>query len=574
MVVNKGNLIVFEGVDGVGKSTLANRLVDHLTQMKLTSEYRSFPGAAVGTLGHLVYELHHEPQKYGISQLNPLSLQIMHIAAHIDSISNQIKPSLERGTTIVLDRYWWSTLVYGKAAGIKEKQLRKILKTEMDEWRPIVPSAIFLVTRAASFRLESEAIVREKWERINQAYKEFALNEQHDAPVYIIDNSSTIEGALNEVISVLQGIVADALPLPSNNADQQPQLKSVQLPLILDSSVKPQSASLVVHSKIAPAKPTEVFDTYWKFAAERQEIFYRRIQGDRPPWTGDPILASYRFTNAYRASDRVSQYLIRNVIYSCDTSVQNTFFRILLFKIFNKIETWELLLKQLEEISYSDYSFDHYDSILTNALEQGQTIFSAAYIMPSGNTSYGYARKHRNYLRLLETLMRDRVPEQISEMRLMRNAFECLRSYPMMGDFLAYQFVIDINYSNITNFSEMEFVIPGPGAKDGIRKCFSELGGLNEADIIRVVTERQSEEFSRLGINFRTLWGRNLQLIDCQNLFCEVDKYSRVAHPDIQGISGRTRIKQKYQNFRIPNSPWYPPKWGINHLIENMGDDA
>jgi hypothetical protein len=51
-------------------------------------------------------------------------------------------------------------------------------------------------------------------------------------------------------------------------------------------------------------RPSKVFDTYWRFAAERQEIFFRRIAGAPPPWTADPILREFKFTNAYRASDR------------------------------------------------------------------------------------------------------------------------------------------------------------------------------------------------------------------------------------------------------------------------------
>src|SRR5262249_17357294 len=126
-------------------------------------------------------------------------------------------------------------------------------------------------------------------------------------------------------------------------------------------------------------------------------------------------------------------------------------------------------------------------------------------------------------------------------------AFELIRSYAMIGDFLAYQYITDLNYSTLCNFSEMEFVVPGPGSKDGIRKCFQSLGGLSEADIIRWSTEHQEQEFTRLGIGFRSLWGRALQLIDSQNLFCEVDKYARLAHPGVKGISGRTRIKQAYR---------------------------
>ena len=53
-------------------------------------------------------------------------------------------------------------------------------------------------------------------------------------------------------------------------------------------------------------------------AVERQRVFYRRLERCPPPWTEDPVLLGNKFTNAYRASDRVSQYLIRRVIYRDD----------------------------------------------------------------------------------------------------------------------------------------------------------------------------------------------------------------------------------------------------------------
>ena len=94
--------------------------------------------------------------------------------------------------------------------------------------------------------------------------------------------------------------------------------------------------------KLSPAKPTIVYDTYWKFAVARQEIFFKRFHRERPPWTTDVILSKHKFTNAYRASDRVSQYLIRNVIYGVeDQHLEEIFFRIILFKLFNKIESVE-----------------------------------------------------------------------------------------------------------------------------------------------------------------------------------------------------------------------------------------
>lgn len=312
------------------------------------------------------------------------------------------------------------------------------------------------------------------------------------------------------------------------------------------------------------ARPSHVFDTYWRFAAERQAVFFRRLLGAAYPWTSDPVLQAHRFTNAYRAADRVSQYLIRNVIYDGPQTAQELFFRILLFKIFNRIDTWELLGKSFGQVSFAEYSFKRYDAVLSSAISSGVRIYSPAYIMPACRD--GEARKHRSHLKLLERMMSDHVPERLRDCLSMESGFSLLRSYPMIGDFLACQFITDLNYSTLTDFSEMDFVVPGPGAKDGIRKCFRDTGHLTEADIIRLMVDIQEEQFARLGLRFRSLWGRRLQLIDCQNLFCEVAKYARCVHPDVAGIGGRTRIKQRFRINCEPIRYWYPPKWGINHL--------
>ena len=55
---------------------------------------------------------------------------------------------------------------------------------------------------------------------------------------------------------------------------------------------------------------TPVFDTYWRFAAKRQHLYLARLRKEPEPWTPDPILRSYRFTNVFRVADRVSQYLL------------------------------------------------------------------------------------------------------------------------------------------------------------------------------------------------------------------------------------------------------------------------
>ena len=310
-----------------------------------------------------------------------------------------------------------------------------------------------------------------------------------------------------------------------------------------------------------PPRPTTVFDTYWRFAAERQRIFFLRAKAEPPPWTDDPILQRYKFTNAYRASDRVSQYLIREVIYDAERDFTDTFFRIILFKIFNRIETWQALERAIGDLSVADFDPLRLGAILEGELAAGRCIYSGAYIMPTGGRRQ---RKHRLHLELLASMVQDRLPDRIASCNSMGEAFEALLAYPTVGPFLAYQWVTDLNYAAHLNFEEMEFVMPGPGARDGIRKCFMDLGDWTEADLIRWVADEQEQQFERLDIEFSSLWGRRLQLIDCQSLFCEVDKYARVKHPEVIGRSGRRRIKQVFRVDTRPIEYLYPPKWRLS----------
>lgn len=338
------------------------------------------------------------------------------------------------------------------------------------------------------------------------------------------------------------------------------------------SERKEKTSSLSIHIALSPAKVSEVYDSYWKFAALRQDVFFNRFHGRPAPWSDDPVLTDYKFTNAYRAADRVSQYLINKVIYNeaYSSEPREVLFRILLFKLFNKIQTWELLSDEFGPLTYEDYSFKHYDRILSEAMDAKETIYSAAYIMPSGGSFFGLKRKHSNHLKLIEKMLDEQVHEKLMSASKMQQAYETIKSYPGLGDFLAYQLTVDVNYSTLTSFSESSFVVPGPGAKGGISKCFLDTGGLNNVELIKMMTDRQELEFKRLELDFKDLWGRPLQLIDCQNLFCEVDKYARVVHPEIKGKSDRVRIKQKFKSTAQAIEYGFPPKWGINERINGL----
>jgi hypothetical protein len=288
------------------------------------------------------------------------------------------------------------------------------------------------------------------------------------------------------------------------------------------------------------------------------------LKGIHDKITEDEVIRTYKFTNVYRCCDRVSQYLIRKVIYAEKFNTKDSFLRIIFFKLFNKIETWELLEQKFGVISEENFCLKKYKQFLDVEMNNGRVLYSNAYMMASGCQEFRVSRKHHAHLLLIEKMMKNNLPEKVQQCKNMGQAYELLLSYPLIGKFLAYQYITDINYSEITDFSECEFTVPGPGARDGIRKCFTSLGGVTESEIIKILTDRQEYEFERLNLDFKNLGGRPLQYIDIQNIFCETDKYCRVVHPEINGISGRTKIKQL---FKINNNSidfFFPPKWKIH----------
>lgn len=326
-------------------------------------------------------------------------------------------------------------------------------------------------------------------------------------------------------------------------------------------------------------KPTEVYDSYWHFAAERLAIYYRKQDASEGPWTENPVLRTYRFTNSYRAADRVSQYLIREVQYlpARSEAPAELFFRTLLFKLFNRIETWEAIEASVGPVEWRAGILEKIEPVLDGLMRHGRRIYSAAYIMPAPRL--GGVRKHANHLALLQQMMDDRLADRLRQAPDLATAYQMLLRYSGLGPFLAFQYAIDLNYSELLNFAESEFVVAGPGAIDGISKCFSDYRRYRPEEIIRAMVERQSSEFERLGLEFPGLHGRPLQPIDCQNLFCEVSKYARVAHPNVAGVSGRQRIKQGYRpSGRAAPVPMYPPKWGlataVGHLLPRMAQPA
>ena len=188
-----GRLFVFEGSDGAGKTTIIAEVKKRLHAVGQNCVQFSFPGKEPGTLGSHIYELHHQPAQFGIERLSALSLQILHVAAHVDMIERRILPVIREGKTVLLDRYWWSTWVYGIAAGVPMAQLEMVLSVEHLVWQGVTPTALFLISRSSTSDPLDTA----------QIYQKLLEQESDKYSVVSIRNEDTIDLIVDEILKTI-----------------------------------------------------------------------------------------------------------------------------------------------------------------------------------------------------------------------------------------------------------------------------------------------------------------------------------------------------------------------------------
>ena len=121
------------------------------------------------------------------------AMQLLLTAAHIETIETKILPALAASRTVVLDRFWWSTWVYGTASGLSSETLRRLLAVEDLAWGGIVPTMLFLITRRKR--------AKEGNDRLTSLYRSLARREASRGvyPISLLRNDGSIDGAVRTI---------------------------------------------------------------------------------------------------------------------------------------------------------------------------------------------------------------------------------------------------------------------------------------------------------------------------------------------------------------------------------------
>ena len=183
-------LINLEGIDGCGKSTQSQFLMDKFESDSEKTILLKEP--TNGKYGQKLWEM--LSGKIEATTEEILELFVLDRKEHVNQ---KIKPALDDGMIVLMDRYYYSTMAYQAAAGIDVDRIRRD-----NEFAP-KPDIVLIFDLPADLamkrvRSHSVADVFEKEEHLEKVRKAY-LNLEDDSLVQIIDATRTPEVIFDEV---------------------------------------------------------------------------------------------------------------------------------------------------------------------------------------------------------------------------------------------------------------------------------------------------------------------------------------------------------------------------------------
>ncbi|CAE6405127.1 unnamed protein product [Rhizoctonia solani] len=320
-------------------------------------------------------------------------------------------------------------------------------------------------------------------------------------------------------------------------------------------SPTPGTNFVVIAGVRLPVSP--MLDTMFEWIHQRHELFLRRLEGHPPPWTEDPILRNHRFTNVSRTYDRATQFLINRVVNVGDQTHEELFFRTVLFRMFNRISTYEYLERRCGPLTIANFNIPRWSGALTRLQNEGNSLYTGAYQINWPNFGAETANKpsHEKHFILIKHMLDDGLPEKMRKYTRLHDAFESILVYPSCGQFISYQLALDLNMLPEVNYDQDTWAPIGPGSMRGLLKMFGPRVKGIENEAMLYLLSIQDQHWRRLEVDMNQpihgpgLCPPRIGLPEIEHGLCEVDKYSRMKHPEIKLGGGKVprTIKHRFK---------------------------
>jgi dTMP kinase len=220
-----GALIVVEGIDGAGSTTQAEMLVAWLGRVGVPAAFTSEPSK--GPIGATLRQ--HLARKIELS--GPQAEALAFAADRMDHVTSEIVPALARGTTVVADRYYLSSLAYQALAC----DLAWLCEINGFAIRPDLTVFLAVPVDVGVARFSGRA-TRERFEedraqlgRIAGAYEAAIARLREDGEdLQVVDGSRSADEVHAQVVRLAVGVLAPRYPnlLLAADAGEQPPARS------------------------------------------------------------------------------------------------------------------------------------------------------------------------------------------------------------------------------------------------------------------------------------------------------------------------------------------------------------
>ena len=282
---------------------------------------------------------------------------------------------------------------------------------------------------------------------------------------------------------------------------------------------------------------------FWKCMEERHNIYKKRLAGDPPPWTEDPIYQQFKFTNICRELDIGTKFVTQRIDKYAECQ-KSYLFNVMAYRLFNKIETLDFIYKnyQFGVVTHDNYCKDSVEE-LVRMYGETESVWTNAFIVTGFSNLPKEWDKIKRVCHALD-LLADNICDEDTDFKTLEEAYKWVKKQLGFGEFLAYQTIIDLSYGDWYSFCEDQFVICGPGCKRGLDRLFPhyEVAKYGYESLNFWLRDNQYAFYEDYGIDYKTLFDDReypyLTVMSVENLLCEFSKYMKAHNKE-----GRPRNK-------------------------------
>ncbi len=196
----RGKFIVFEGLDASGKETQSRKLVEYLNSKKINAIYTDEPTAS-NPIGLFIKDW--LSKKFDIK--SPHSIPLLFAADRYEHLETVIKPALEKGTWVICDRYFYSTIAYETAILNGGEEIMKWIE-ELHRFVPKPDIVIYLdISPEESVKRKPNGDRLEKLE-MQKKVKEIYYKIKDKFNFVVIDGQKDVESVFEDVKRVIDSL--------------------------------------------------------------------------------------------------------------------------------------------------------------------------------------------------------------------------------------------------------------------------------------------------------------------------------------------------------------------------------